>query len=272
MAPSKTKSPSKKASKPTKTPGTAKGPSTTKAGGKKIGIFGLDNAGKSTIVEVLEDQKDLKLLATLQPTVRVKVHTLLSLSPDWVMWDFGGQAAYRKEYLTMPDRYFCDLALMLFVIDVQDPSRHATSLQYLADCMKQANTNSPNYELLVLLHKADPDAISTPIMQHNLQHLQGQVTKIFSENNRTGQIFTSTIFDANLQLTDANLGKLNQPDTLASLTQEAKKTHEQLKPASTAPLTTPAVGASGIVGKKILHVLSLERKRILEEFRRIIKK
>ncbi len=266
MAPSKTKSPSKKASKPTAAP------STTKAGGKKIGIFGLDNAGKSTIVEVLEDQKDLQSLATLQPTVRVKIHELLNLSPDWVMWDFGGQAAYRKEYLAMPERYFFDLALIIFVIDVQDPSRYDASLQYLADCMKHANTNSPNYELLVLLHKADPDAISTPVMQQNLQHLQGQVTKIFSQNNRTGQIFTSTIFDANLQLTDANLGKLNQPAALASLTQEAKKAHTQLKPASTAPLTTPPVGASGIGEKKTLQALSLERKRIIEEFRRIIKK
>ncbi|OLS12335.1 MAG: hypothetical protein RBG13Loki_3984 [Promethearchaeota archaeon CR_4] len=30
---------------------------------KKVGIFGLDNAGKTTIVEVIEDQKNLGFLA-----------------------------------------------------------------------------------------------------------------------------------------------------------------------------------------------------------------
>lgn len=252
-------------------------PSKSKPAGKKIGIFGLDNAGKSTIIEVLEDQKDLQSLATLQPTVRVKIHDLLDLAPDWVMWDFGGQVAYRKEYLAMPQRYFFDLALIIFVIDVQDPSRFDVAVQYLDDCMKNANTNSPNYEILVLLHKADPDILNTPTMQQNLQHLQGMVTKILSQNKRAEQVFISTIFDANLQLTDARFGKLNQPTTLASLTQEAKKVHAQLKPSSpsTPAITTPAVGAGASVqnttGNKTLQQLSLERKRILEEFRRLIK-
>ncbi len=275
MAQSKTKIPSKKAPSKTKSPRTTTAPSTIKAGGgKKIGIFGLDNAGKTTIIEVLEDQKDLQSLATLQPTVRVKVHELLNLSPDWVMWDFGGQAAYRKEYLAMPQRYFYDLALLIFVIDVQDPSRYDASVQYLADCLKFAAINSPNHETLILLHKVDPDVINTPVIQQNLQHLQNQVSKILSQQNRAGKIYTSTIFDATLQLKDANLGKLDTPSTLAALTQEVKKTHQQMQGR---PESAEAKGAAAAAGqnppaKKTLQELSLERKRILEEFRRLIKK
>ncbi len=268
MAPAKTKSPSKKASKP------IAAPSTTKAGGKKIGIFGLDNAGKSTIIEVLEDQKDLKSLATLQPTVRVKVHELLNLAPDWVMWDFGGQAAYRKEYLAMPERYFYDLALMIFAIDVQDSARFDVAIQYLSECVKQTKINSPGCELLVLLHKADPDVINTPAIQQNLHYLQDHVSKILEQQQQSGKIYTSTIFDATLQLTDANLGKLDKADSLTTLIQDAKKLHEQLarNPSGVAATGAQGGAAQQSSGTKTLQALSLERKRILEEFRRIIKK
>ncbi len=261
-----------KASKKSKTPGKAK------SSGTKIGIFGLDNAGKTTIVEVLEDQKDLHILATLHPTVRVKVHELLALLPDWVIWDFGGQAAYRQEYLAMPERYFYDLALMIFVFDAQDPTRFDMAIQYFSECVKYSKINSPNIEILILLHKADPDVIGTSTIQENLHKLQGLISNVLEQHQQSGKIFTSTIFDATLQLSDANLGSLNQPSRLAPLVEEAKKLHKQL---NAPPVTPVATGSHAVVesgqaqkvqGTKSLKALSLERRRIIEEFRALLRK
>jgi hypothetical protein len=151
-------------------------------------------------------------------------------------------------------------------------------VQYFSECVKYGKINSPNLELLVLFHKADPDVVKSPVIQQNLQQLQGQVSKVLEQHQQSGKIFTSTIFDATLQLTDANLGSFDQPSTLTSLTQEAKKIHDQLNapPASPAAQGIPAVVISGQEqkppGTKSLKALSLERTRLIEEFRALLRK
>ncbi|OLS12334.1 MAG: hypothetical protein RBG13Loki_3983 [Promethearchaeota archaeon CR_4] len=59
---------------------------------------------------------------------------------------------------------------MIFVIDTQNSTRHDVALQYFSECTKFAKIHSPNYEILVLLHKADPDIFNTPSVQQNLKY------------------------------------------------------------------------------------------------------
>jgi len=246
--------------------------------GQKIGIFGLDNAGKTTIVEVIEDQKDLGFLANLQPTIRVQIRKFLSMAPDWVIWDFGGQEIYRQEYLKMPERYFHALSLMIFVIDIQNSTRYDVALQYFSECMKCANLNSPNYQILVLLHKADPDIITTPSMQQNLKYLKGQISQLLLKHQRTANIYCSTIFNANLHLSEVGLGSLDQASTLTPMIREAKSIHRTLRgnQVDAAPKGVQAVADSGKMqktrGTKDLKTLSLERTRMIEEFRALLRK
>ena len=65
---------------------------------QKIGVFGLDNAGKTTIARVIQGENNLDTLANLQPTSHVQIQDLHVPSVEWVLWDFGGQENYREDY------------------------------------------------------------------------------------------------------------------------------------------------------------------------------
>ena len=102
---------------------------------QKIGIFGLDNAGKTTIVNLIQGEKNLDVLANLQPTYRVQIEQLLETDAQWVIWDFGGQDAFREEYLNAPEQFFDDLGLMVFVFDIQDMGRVEVAIEYFTQCL-----------------------------------------------------------------------------------------------------------------------------------------
>lgn len=120
----------------------------------KVVIMGMENAGKTTIVDVLT-QKIVDAPVSppdMHPTKGVERKTLNNA----IVWDFGGQELYRNEYLADPDSYLRSIAFVYFVVDVQDIYRHYSSIMYFMAVFPTIEKNCPEAELVFLFNKMDP--------------------------------------------------------------------------------------------------------------------
>ncbi len=244
----------------------------------KVGIFGLDNAGKTTIVKIVQGEQNLDILATLQPTIRVQIEKLHVKTAQWVFWDFGGQEVYRDTYLQTPQEFFLGMDLLVYIIDVQDVARFNKSLEYFTNCLEKYKKFTPGNPAVVFLHKVDPDLIKTSQMQKNLRYLHREVLQIARDQEIFIRLWSSTIFDSRLRLIAMMGGSIPQTITgkksLPQLIQAAKKTHARLStsPSFETQLTTVAAKMGLEISRdQKLKQLSLERKRIIEEFKAMCK-
>lgn len=130
----------------------------------KIAFVGMDNAGKTSIINVLS--QNFSNYQAILPTQRVERNQLNFLAKELMIWDFGAQDKYRESYLANPEKYFEAIDIMYFVIDIQDTAKLDTSIQYFRRIIDGLEFYSPNAQIALLYHKNDPDAIT------NIQALQ----------------------------------------------------------------------------------------------------
>jgi len=129
----------------------------------KTVFVGLDNGGKTSIVRLLE--KNLALYDPLKPTTQANRSSqkISLLGLDLKHWDLGGQEKYRDVYFKDKEKYFSDIALLIYVIDIRDTKRFNDALAYLKrilqilnDFKNNLNENEVEPKIFVLFHKFDP--------------------------------------------------------------------------------------------------------------------
>ncbi|MFW9900241.1 MAG: ADP-ribosylation factor-like protein [Candidatus Thorarchaeota archaeon] len=143
---------------------------------KKILFCGLESGGKTSILLLLD--KKFSLLPTVKPTIKAKrtFYTNSLLGTSIVRWDLGGQKGYRKIYLGNKSKYFTDMQSIFFVIDIQAPKKFEEALTYLKDIINITSDSHPeNFQLLILLHKYDPDVKKTTTTQIHINYLENQI-------------------------------------------------------------------------------------------------
>lgn len=121
---------------------------------KKILLLGLDDAGKTSILNIL--QRKHSTIRNLLPTRGVSRQTMDFLGTSMICWDFGGQVAYRNMYLARPD-LFLESDLIIFVVDVLNSNRYDEGLEYLFKIMHLVNDMGQKPPIIVSMHKFDPD-------------------------------------------------------------------------------------------------------------------
>ncbi len=124
---------------------------------KKILILGLDNSGKTSILLSLKEDTNLLSYFSLHPTRGVNVEEFQEKDFNTRIWDFGGQADYRSDYLKNFNNYTKGVDEIIYVIDVQDFDRYNEALKYLEEITKLMEKEELNVELLIFLHKYDPN-------------------------------------------------------------------------------------------------------------------
>ena len=161
---------------------------------KKILFCGLENGGKTSILLMLD--KRFSLLPTVKPTIKVKrtFHTNSLLGTSIVRWDLGGQKIYRKIYLGDKSKYFTDMQSIFYVIDIQAPEKFEESLIFLKDITDIITDSHPdNFQLLLLLHKYDPDIKNDKTILKHIEYLQNRISSIIKDLKFT--IFKTSIYD-----------------------------------------------------------------------------
>jgi GTPase Era involved in 16S rRNA processing len=159
----------------------------------KVVVVGLDNAGKTTLIDLLSGKK-LSEIINQMPTTMVNQVNLSTQQTNIVVWDFGGQIQHREAYLQNPEEYFLGLDLVLFVIDSQEATRYEEALGYFAQLVEIISFLGETPYFLVLLHKADPELREDPDFQINLEYLDGKVREMMAATNFSVEVVHSSIY------------------------------------------------------------------------------
>ncbi len=83
----------------------------------KIIIVGLDNSGKSTMINMLKPKKYAEV--EIAATVGFKVETFSKSKIDFTVFDMSGQSKYRSLW----EQYYEEAEAIIFVIDSADRLR-----------------------------------------------------------------------------------------------------------------------------------------------------
>ncbi len=153
----------------------------------KLAVMGLDASGKTSFLSTL--QKKYSVLWNLKPTKGVERDVFTFLNQNISLWDFGGQAKYRRKYLAESSRDLDDVQLIFYLIDITDSNRVDESFAYLQDILSRFESNIPH--LVVCFHKYDPDLREKPQFQEILIQMKDQISQIAPN----ALYFNTSIFD-----------------------------------------------------------------------------
>ena len=163
---------------------------------QKVAVVGLDNAGKTAILTKLGGRLGINDLALIKPTKGVERRHIKTDVLDLYIWDFGGQISFRERYLENPEKYFLQLDLLMFVIDVQDSERFEDFFNYFEKILDIIIALEENPYLLVFIHKYDPDIKSKPEILLNVEFLKENLREVFEKKNYEFdyEIYLTSIF------------------------------------------------------------------------------
>lgn len=163
-------------------------------GPKKIVLVGLNNAGKTALTQILKNNYDINTFGKILPTKGVERITISSNSHEYIIWDMGGQESYRMQYLKNTEKYFLNVELIMFVIDVLDKSNYNTSILYLKDILNSLEFLKEQPNFLVLIHKVDPDIKDEEEVIENIKFLEKKINEVFQGKEFKYDVSTSSIY------------------------------------------------------------------------------
>ncbi|TXT59120.1 MAG: hypothetical protein BAJALOKI2v1_250026 [Promethearchaeota archaeon] len=126
----------------------------------KIILFGLDNAGKTSIALCLQRKNNLSYFTDLSPTRGHDVVSFLDKKTNTQIsiWDFGGQKEHRADHIKrLNEEFSIGASKLIYVIDIQDTQRYDLSLEYFGEILELIEKVDNNIKISVFLHKFDPN-------------------------------------------------------------------------------------------------------------------
>ncbi len=125
----------------------------------KILFAGLDNSGKTSIIQTVRHKFPF---TSSTPTIgldRRQLTHLPCLGMEFIAWDLAGQRKFREQYFTRKKLIFLKASVIFYIIDIQEEHRYYESLQYLHDILNVYHQSNEFPKLFICLHKADPSLI-----------------------------------------------------------------------------------------------------------------
>lgn len=147
---------------------------------KKLLLIGLDAAGKTSILAVIQDK--FSIIKSLLPTRGVKREKLDFFGYPIISWDLGGQVQYREKlYFNRPELFFTEADIMLYVVDSQDQDRIPESANYFREVLKIFEELHEIPQVLIVLSKSDQDVRQTLQWQQTVTSIKNKFNSIAEE-------------------------------------------------------------------------------------------
>lgn len=154
----------------------------------KILLLGLDNAGKTTLLHMLRDNKMVQHKPTRNPTSEEFVMDRISLRT----YDLGGHKEARKLW----KEYFQSVDAIVYIVDAADQSRLEESKIELDALLCDPELETVPF--LILGNKVDaPGALSEPMFRQglNLVETSGKGSVQVAQTTRPMEVFMCSIAD-----------------------------------------------------------------------------
>jgi GTPase SAR1 family protein len=165
---------------------------------KVLLLAGLDNSGKTSIAHSLRGTRNLPSFCKTKPTVRRNIVSIKAYDSEYIIWDLGGQEAYREEYLENYENYFKGFDKFIYIFDVQDVERYDLALEYYENIINLVKDRNDvgDFEVSIFLHKFDPDLkdIRPDITDDVIENLKEKIKKIIDKTEFFYQIFKTSIY------------------------------------------------------------------------------
>ena len=164
---------------------------------KKILFIGLDNGGKTSIIQSLKGKKNLPSFKSISPTKGRSIEDFRAFDSKFNIWDLGGQEAYREKYLKDFEENISRCNKVIYVIDVQDTKRYDLALDYFEKVINLIkNGDLKNIEISIFLHKSDPDLNENrpDITEEIIKDLKDKIKAIIDDKGLFYQIFKTSIY------------------------------------------------------------------------------
>ncbi|KAL3230047.1 hypothetical protein RNJ44_01410 [Nakaseomyces bracarensis] len=154
-------------------------------------VLGLDNSGKSTIVNNILPASERN--ESITPTVGFQIHSVQihskQDSQDYTvsMWDVGGQRTLRPFW----DNYFDKTDVLVWCIDISSPIRFDESFRELKELVTQ-DKDRIGYQckLIVALNKCDLIQPSPKFIEELTHDIQSQIESMLSQGTGQSNIAT----------------------------------------------------------------------------------
>ncbi len=189
---------------------------------QKIVVAGLDNAGKTALLSKFGGKLGIADLAKLKPTKGVDRQVVKTDEIDLIIWDMGGQEEYRKKYLKNPEKYFIELDLLIYVIDILDHERYFEAIKYLSTILAILETLEETPYVIVFFHKFDPDLREDNSLLLRIEMLKDVLKEGFKKTDHP--------FDYDIYLTSIYSLISNEPKFSKYLKETMKATNSLTDP------------------------------------------
>ncbi|MHA1989798.1 MAG: ADP-ribosylation factor-like protein [Candidatus Hodarchaeales archaeon] len=126
----------------------------------KIIFAGLANGGKTSIYEVIFNNKDPQSVQTSPTNFFSTYKPSLDFikKDDLVIIDTGGQNRYIEQILRQPPTFYQDIASLVYVIDILNPEKFNESIKNFKEFVKRTTENAGAIPIFVFFHKSDPSS------------------------------------------------------------------------------------------------------------------
>jgi small GTP-binding protein len=162
----------------------------------KIAVLGMQNAGKTSFINFLAGQSVDDQFKETAPTVSVDNKVVQMNDIQVSIWDFGGQASFRDEYLAHPEEFFDNIEVLVYVVDVQDDLTYADSLSYFDAILSALDAmGTTGVHVIVVFHKLDPDLSFNIDLIIKVQWLEEKFDDILHRFNFSFEFMKSSIFN-----------------------------------------------------------------------------
>lgn len=146
----------------------------------KIGIIGLQNAGKTSMVQTLRQNFNIALPVSTPPTKSVERTPVSIFGQETTIWDYGGQEVYQNIYLSNPERYLSELRYLFFVVDMQDPANFDKALFYFEEIYGHLLNLHSKAIISIFFHKIDPEIKNKPEILERIQNLRDRFQNLLT--------------------------------------------------------------------------------------------
>ncbi|GAB9476588.1 hypothetical protein Gpo141_00013651 [Globisporangium polare] len=150
----------------------------------RILVVGLDNSGKTTLVNHLKPKKSQS--REVVPTIGFQVEEFTKANLNFTVFDMSGQSRYRSLW----ENYYSDVQAIIYVLDSTDSIRMCVAKDELEQLIEHKELAGKKLPVLFFANKMDLANALTPVEcmeQLELEKLPGKSWHITASNAITGR-------------------------------------------------------------------------------------